>query len=139
MEGVPPATKAALTRAYNERSKSRMVRAADLVTLPGPKKAPKKRIAAMLEPTDEGGLGEENAAGEDGAAALEEHEDENNTSDAEGKYGRTVSYVLFSSSYASILLCICIVIKPVGEFYLIMLIVKFQRMVARLCKRILKR
>ena len=30
-----------------------MVRAADLVTLPGIKKAPKKRIAAILEPSDD--------------------------------------------------------------------------------------
>lgn len=36
-----------------------MVRAADLVTLPGMKKAPKKRIAAILEPSDDV-LGEEN-------------------------------------------------------------------------------
>ncbi|XP_031371611.1 replication factor C subunit 1 isoform X1 [Punica granatum] len=70
LEGVPPATKAALTRAYNESSKSRMVRAADLVTLPGPKKAPKKRIAAMLEPSDEG-LGEEN-----GEALVESEEED---------------------------------------------------------------
>ncbi|XVF00079.1 hypothetical protein REPUB_Repub03eG0254700 [Reevesia pubescens] len=42
LEGIPPAVKAALTKAYNEGSKRRMVRAADLVTLPGMKKAPKK-------------------------------------------------------------------------------------------------
>ncbi|KAK2640655.1 hypothetical protein Ddye_028450 [Dipteronia dyeriana] len=53
--GTPKSTrrhsvKSALTRAYNEGSKSRMVRAADLVTLPGIKKAPKKQIAAILEP-----------------------------------------------------------------------------------------
>ncbi|XP_022765612.1 replication factor C subunit 1 isoform X2 [Durio zibethinus] len=59
LEGIPTAVKAALTRAYNEGSKTRMVRAADLVTLPGIKKAPKKRIAAILEPSDDI-LGEEN-------------------------------------------------------------------------------
>ena len=53
MEGIAPAVKAALTKAYNEGSKTRMVRAADLVTLPGIKKAPKKRIAAILEPSDD--------------------------------------------------------------------------------------
>lgn len=53
MDGVPPAVKAALTRAYKEGSSSRVIRAADLITLPGMKKAPKKRIAAMLEPLEE--------------------------------------------------------------------------------------
>ncbi|CAN8252524.1 unnamed protein product [Cochlearia groenlandica] len=53
LEGVPPAVKAALTKKYNEASKTRMVRAADMVQLPGMKKAPKKRIAAMLEPNVE--------------------------------------------------------------------------------------
>jgi replication factor C subunit 1 len=51
MEGVPPPVKAALTKKYNEMNKTRMVRVADMVQLPGVKKAPKKRIAAMLEPT----------------------------------------------------------------------------------------
>ncbi|KAM6558345.1 hypothetical protein CsatA_027584 [Cannabis sativa] len=54
LEGIPPAVKSALTRAYKEGSKSRMVRVADFVTLPGIKKAPKKRVAAMLEPSDNG-------------------------------------------------------------------------------------
>lgn len=58
LDGVQPAVKAALTRAYNEGSKSRVVRTADLITLPGMKKRPKKRIAAILEPVDE--LNEEN-------------------------------------------------------------------------------
>lgn len=53
LDGIQPAVKAALTKAYKEGSKSRMVRAADLVTLPGMKKAPKKRIAAILEPADD--------------------------------------------------------------------------------------
>ncbi|CAK7332077.1 unnamed protein product [Dovyalis caffra] len=54
LDGIPSTVKAALTRAYKEGSKLRMVRAADLVTLPGMKKVPKKRIAAILEPSDEG-------------------------------------------------------------------------------------
>ncbi|KAH9699369.1 Replication factor C subunit 1 [Citrus sinensis] len=76
LEGIPPAVKSALTRAYNAQSKSRMVQAADLVPLPGMKKAPKKRIAAMLEPPDDG-IGEENGDN------LAENEEEN-SSDTEG-------------------------------------------------------
>lgn len=72
LEGIPPAVKSALTRAYNALSKSRMVRAADLVPLPGMKKAPKKRIAAMLEPPDDG-VGEENGDN------LAENEEENSS------------------------------------------------------------
>ncbi|KAL5782988.1 hypothetical protein ACOSP7_008017 [Xanthoceras sorbifolium] len=75
LEGIPPPVKSALTRAYNEGSKSRMVRAADLVTLPGMKKAPKKRIAAILEPSDDK-IGEENG---DALAEI----DEENSSDTE--------------------------------------------------------
>lgn len=63
-----------MTKAYKEQSKSRMVRAADLVTLPGIKKAPKKRIAAILEPNDEA----EQVDGD----TLDESEEEN-TSDTE--------------------------------------------------------
>ncbi|GLT50030.1 hypothetical protein SLA2020_235420 [Shorea laevis] len=77
LEGIPPPVKAALTKAYHEGSKSRMVRAADLITLPGMKKAPKKRIAAILEPSDDG-LGEENgdtlAENEENASDLEDVE-----------------------------------------------------------------
>ncbi|GMN28499.1 hypothetical protein TIFTF001_041180 [Ficus carica] len=76
--GIPSAVKAALTRAYKEGSKSRMVRAADFVTLPGIKKAPKKRIAAILEPSD-GGLGESN----DEVAAESEEENPSDTEDLE--------------------------------------------------------
>lgn len=72
LDGIPPAVKSALTRSYNESSRSRMVRAADLVTLPGVKKAPKKRIAAILEPSDDG-LGEQNGD------ALAESEEENSS------------------------------------------------------------
>lgn len=49
-----------------------MVRAADLVTLPGVKKVPKKRIAAILEPSDDG-------SGEQNGDALAESEEENST------------------------------------------------------------
>lgn len=80
LEGIPPAVKAALTRTYNEESKSRMVRAADLVQLPGKKKTTTKRIAAILEPPDDG-VKEEN---EDKLAESEEE----NSSDTEdtGKF-----------------------------------------------------
>lgn len=74
LDGVQPAVKAALTKAYNKGSKSRVIRTADLITLPGIKKAPKKRVAAMLEPLDEG-VAEEN----DGTLA----EDEENSSETE--------------------------------------------------------
>ncbi|CAA2992856.1 replication factor C subunit 1 [Olea europaea subsp. europaea] len=50
LDGIQPAVKAALTRAYNKGSSSRVIRTADLIKLPGIKKAPKKRVAAMLEP-----------------------------------------------------------------------------------------
>ncbi|XP_057808112.1 LOW QUALITY PROTEIN: replication factor C subunit 1 [Salvia miltiorrhiza] len=53
LDGVLPAVKAALTKAYNKGSSSRIIKTADLITLPGIKKAPKKRVAAMLEPLDE--------------------------------------------------------------------------------------
>ncbi|KAH0742617.1 hypothetical protein KY290_030610, partial [Solanum tuberosum] len=74
LDGVQPAVKAALTKAYNKGSKSRVIRTADLITLPGIKKAPKKRVAAMLEPLDEG-VAEEN----DETLA----EDEENSSETE--------------------------------------------------------
>ncbi|KAG8501808.1 hypothetical protein CXB51_004680 [Gossypium anomalum] len=61
-------------KAYKEGSKTRIIRAADLVTLPGMKKAPKKRIAAILEPSDDV-LGEENGD--------ELPENDENTSDTE--------------------------------------------------------
>jgi len=75
LDGIQPAVKSALTKAYKEQSKSRVVRIADQITLPGIKKAPKKRIAAILEPAEEGG-----EKGED--ATLDESEEEN-TSDTE--------------------------------------------------------
>nr|BAJ33988.1 unnamed protein product [Eutrema halophilum] len=75
LEGVPPAVKSALTKKYNETNKTRMVRAADMVQLPGMKKAPKKRIAAMLEPSVE------SLKDEDGELLAENEEE--NESDAE--------------------------------------------------------
>ncbi|KAA8550128.1 hypothetical protein F0562_001812 [Nyssa sinensis] len=78
MEGIQPSVKAALTKAYNKGSRSRMVRTADLITLPGIKKAPKKRIAAMLEPVHDGLT--------ENGDALTENEEENSsdTEDLEG-------------------------------------------------------
>ncbi|KAJ7948115.1 Replication factor C subunit 1 [Quillaja saponaria] len=72
LDGIPPTVKAALTKAYKEGSKAQMVRAADLVTLPGIKKAPKKRIVAMLEPSDDG-------LGEGVGDTLAESEEENSS------------------------------------------------------------
>ncbi|KAL9405376.1 hypothetical protein Peur_002348 [Populus x canadensis] len=79
LDGIPSTVKAALTRAYKEESKSRMVRAADLVTLPGKKKALKKRVAAILEPSDDG-LREENGD----VLAESEEENSSDTEDMEG-------------------------------------------------------
>ncbi|XP_024638026.1 replication factor C subunit 1 isoform X2 [Medicago truncatula] len=76
LDGIQPAVKSALTKAYKELSKTRTVRAADLITLPGIKKAPKKRIAAILEPADEG------VEQGDGGNTLDESEEEN-TSDVD--------------------------------------------------------
>lgn len=70
MDGIQPAVKAALTRAYKQGSSLRVVRAADLITLPGIRKAPKKRIAAILEPVDDG-------VTENGEALAESEEEEN--------------------------------------------------------------
>lgn len=97
LEGIPPAVKSALTRAYNAQSKSRMVQAADLVPLPGMKKAPKKRIAAMLEPPDDG-IGEENGDN------LAENEEEN-SSDTEGpgKIISSKSFIQFAITLATVL------------------------------------
>lgn len=75
MDGIQPAVKAALTRAYKQGSSLRVVRAADLITLPGIRKAPKKRIAAMLEPVDDGVT--------ENGEALAESEEEQNFSETE--------------------------------------------------------
>lgn len=69
-----------MTKAYKEQSKTRTVRAADLINLPGIKKAPKKRIAAILEPADEG------TEQGNGGDALDESEEENTSdNDESGK------------------------------------------------------
>ncbi|KAL0389925.1 UNVERIFIED_CONTAM: Replication factor C subunit [Sesamum calycinum] len=76
LDGIQPAVKSALTRAYNKGSSSRVIRSADLITLPGIKKAPKKRVAAMLEPVEET-LAEENAENEEEISSdTEDQEDE---------------------------------------------------------------
>ncbi|RZC78493.1 hypothetical protein C5167_002687 [Papaver somniferum] len=80
LEGIPPAVKGALTKAYKQGSSSRVIRSADLITLPGFKKAPKKRIAAMLEPVDSGGLTEENGD----TLAESEEENASDTEDTDG-------------------------------------------------------
>lgn len=74
LEGILPAVKAALTKAYNKGSKSRVIRTADLITLPGLKKAPKKRVAAMLEPADDSleGKTDDMAENEEGNSSDEE-------------------------------------------------------------------
>nr|CAB3490082.1 unnamed protein product [Digitaria exilis] len=59
MDGIQPAVKSALTKAYKQGSSSRVIRAADLINIPGMKKPLKKRVAAILEPL-EGSLPEEN-------------------------------------------------------------------------------
>ncbi|CAJ2654799.1 unnamed protein product [Trifolium pratense] len=89
LDGIQPAVKSALTKAYKELSKTRTVRAADLITLPGIKKAPKKRIAAILEPADEG------VEQGDGGNALDES-DEDNTSDNDESEGATTGEKLKS-------------------------------------------
>ncbi|KAG9445235.1 hypothetical protein H6P81_016575 [Aristolochia fimbriata] len=76
LDGILPAVKAALTKAYKQGSSSRVVRAADLITLPGLKKAPKKRIAAMLEPVDD-------SIADESGEPLADGEEEENPSDVE--------------------------------------------------------
>lgn len=75
LDGIQPAVKAALTKAYNKGSRSRVIRTADLINLPGIKKAPKKRVAAMLEPVEDG-LAEGN-----GDALAENEENSSDTED----------------------------------------------------------
>ncbi|KAM3212747.1 hypothetical protein ACQJBY_065662 [Aegilops geniculata] len=75
MDGIQPAVKSALTKAYKQGSSSRVVRSADLINIPGMKKTLKKRVAAILEPLDES-LPEET-----GVASAEGDEEE--LSDAE--------------------------------------------------------
>jgi len=75
MDGIQPAIKSALTKAYKQGSSSRVIRSADLINIPGVKKTLKKRVAAILEPLDE------NLPEENGVASTEGDEDE--ASDAE--------------------------------------------------------
>ena len=75
MDGIQPAVKSALTKAYKQGSSSRVIRSADQINIPGMKKTLKKRVAAILEPLDES-LPEEN-----GVASAEGDEEE--LSDAE--------------------------------------------------------
>lgn len=88
LDGIAPAVKSALTKAYKEQSKSRIVRAADLVTLPGIKKVLKKRVAAILEPADEG---MEQGEGD----TLDEEENSSDTEEL-GKF-----YVIFFYYYSA--------------------------------------
>lgn len=83
MEGIQPAVKAALTKAYNKGSSSRVIRTADLITVPGIKKAPKKRVAAMLEPVEE-------TLVEDNGNAVGKNDEENGSESEE-------SGIIFSS------------------------------------------
>ena len=73
-----------------------MLRAADLVPLPGVKKAPKKRIAAILEPSDD------SLAGENGDALAEN--DEENSSDTED-LGKCYIVILLMSPCSFCITC----------------------------------
>jgi len=75
MDGIQPAVKSALTKAYKQGSSSRVIRAADLINIPGMKKPLKKRVAAILEPV------EESLPDENGVASAEAGEED--SSDAE--------------------------------------------------------
>ncbi|GJN25334.1 hypothetical protein PR202_gb13150 [Eleusine coracana subsp. coracana] len=77
MDGVPPAVKSALTKAYKQGSSSRVVRTADLINIPGMKKPLKKRVAAILEPVEES-LPEENEVAPAEADEEESSDAENN-------------------------------------------------------------
>ncbi|GER53079.1 replication factor C subunit 1 [Striga asiatica] len=85
LDGIQPAVKAALTRAYNKGSSSRVVRAADLITLPGIKKAPKKRVAAMLEPIEDNLVGENVENEDENPSDAEDQEDDDELVDPEKK------------------------------------------------------
>lgn len=96
LDGIQPAVKSALTKAYKEQSRSRVVRVADQITLPGVKKAPKKRIAAILEPAEEGGKNEDDT--------FDESEEEN-TSDTE-ELGKLFGFYYYSFNIDWLLLTI---------------------------------
>uniref|UniRef100_A0ACD5UBJ4 Uncharacterized protein n=1 Tax=Avena sativa TaxID=4498 RepID=A0ACD5UBJ4_AVESA len=78
MDGIQPAVKSALTKAYKQGSSSRVIRSADQINIPGMRKTLKKRVAAILEPLDES-LPEEN-----GVASTEGDEDEASGSENDG-------------------------------------------------------
>lgn len=83
LDGVHSTVKSALTRAYNKGTSSRVIRTADLITLPGIKKAPKKRVAAMLEPVD--GLAEDNNTLAENGEISSDTEDLEGNDDSEEK------------------------------------------------------
>ncbi|KAL3616030.1 replication factor C subunit 1 [Castilleja foliolosa] len=85
LDGIQPTVKSALTRTYNKGSSSRVVRAADLITLPGIKKVPKKRVAAMLEPIDDNPVEENVENEEETPSDDEDQEDEDGLVDPEKK------------------------------------------------------
>lgn len=99
MDNIQPAVKSALTKAYKQGSSSRVVRSADLITLPGLKKAPKKRIAAILEPVEDG-VSEENGE------ALAENEEENSDSEDAGERFSSVLLVHLLSGCVPVLCCL---------------------------------
>ncbi|KAH7834550.1 hypothetical protein Vadar_017316 [Vaccinium darrowii] len=74
-DGIQPAIKAALTKAFNKGSKSLVIWTAHLINLPGIKKAPKKGVAAMLEPA------EDELAADNGDALAENEENSSDTED----------------------------------------------------------
>jgi replication factor C subunit 1 len=78
MDGIQPAVKSALTKAYKQGSTSRVFRTADLINIPGMKKRLKKRVAAILEPVEE-------STPEKNVASAEADEEE--SSDAENNDG----------------------------------------------------
>ena len=78
MDGIQPAVKSALTKAYKQGSSCRVIRSADLINIPGMKKTLKKRVAAILEPFDES-LPEEN-----GVASAEGDKEESSDAENDG-------------------------------------------------------
>ncbi|XP_078433048.1 replication factor C1 [Wolffia australiana] len=75
LEGVLPAVKSALTRAYKEDRAGRVIRSADMIVLPGVKKPPKKLVAAMLEPAVEETVDPAELSGEEDLTSEPEDED----------------------------------------------------------------
>ncbi|GAB4829010.1 replication factor C subunit 1 [Ancistrocladus abbreviatus] len=77
--GLQPAVKAAITSAHRESTRSRVVCTADLISVPGMKKAPKKQVAAVSE------LGSDELAEE--VDDVEAESEEENSSDVEDLVG----------------------------------------------------